>query len=159
MRKRLVVPAPAATPGGDADAEWLNLEKLCEVELTSEDPVHPIDSALLPGRDAGWRAAAPGEQTIRLIFDAPQRIARIRLVFREEELERAQEFVLRVSAEAGRPPREIVRQQWNFSPAGATCEIEDYRLELPSVALLELTVDPDRGAGRARASLAELRVA
>lgn len=59
----------------------------------------------------------------------------------------------------GRPAREAVRQQWTFSPGGATEEVEDYRLDLWGVAVLELTVTPDVSGGDARASLAEMRVA
>jgi hypothetical protein len=43
----------------------------------------------------GWRAAEFGAQIIRLIFDEPQRLERISLVFEETETERTQEFVLR----------------------------------------------------------------
>jgi len=41
----------------------------------------------------GWRAADSGTQTIRLIFDEPQKLTRISLVFEESETERTQEFV------------------------------------------------------------------
>src|SRR5688572_11005488 len=80
---------------------WLDLERLAEVELTSEDVAHPIESALIPGGGVGWRASQPGKQIIRLVFDEPQRIARVRLVFREADVRRTQEFVLRWSADRG----------------------------------------------------------
>ncbi len=60
---------------------WLDLEPLVQVELTSEDESHPIESALIPGRGSGWRAAWPGEQTIRLLFNKPQKLQRIHLLF------------------------------------------------------------------------------
>ena len=44
---------------------------------------------------------ASGAQTIRLIFDQPQKLKRISLVFEESETERTQEFVLRWSQMAG----------------------------------------------------------
>ena len=75
-----------------------------------------MESALVAGEMRGWRASDSGTQTIRLIFDEPQRITRIALVFEETETERTQEFVLRWSPDGGRSFREIVRQQWNFSP-------------------------------------------
>ena len=56
---------------------------LAEVEITSEDAAHPIESALLPGSTSGWRAAEPGKQTIRLLFANPQRLRRIWLNFEE----------------------------------------------------------------------------
>ncbi len=157
MRKRVITPAPQ--PGSPPDGEWLDLEPIATVEVTSEDPAHPIESALGAGDGAGWRAAGPGAQTIRLLFDAPQWLRRIRLRFVEPAVERTQEFVLRWSAGEGEPLHEIVRQQWTFSPGGSTRELEDYRVELSGVRVLELTVVPDIGGGGARASLAEWRLA
>jgi len=48
-----------------------------------------------------------------------------------------------------------VRQQWNFSPPKTTREIEEYRVELSGVTVLELVVVPDISRGAARASLKE----
>ena len=79
MRKRTITPAQPET--ASPDDEWLDLETLADVEITSEDAAHPIESALLPGRSSGWRAAAPGKQTIRLLFTRPQRLKRIWLSF------------------------------------------------------------------------------
>ena len=72
----------------------------------------------------------------------PQSLRLIRLVFREENVARTQEFVLRWSPAANGTPREIVRQQYHFSP-GTTEEIQEYRVELENVAPLELTIIPD----------------
>ena len=58
-----------------------------------------------------------------------------------------------------RSSREIVRQQWNFSPEGATQEIEDYDVGLTSVTALELRITPDINGGNAIAALRELRLA
>ena len=75
---------------------------------------------------SGWRAAQPGEQTIRLRFDESLKLKPIRLVFHEDEQERTQEFVLRWSPDGGQSYREILRQQYNFSPPEAARELEDY---------------------------------
>src|SRR5262249_13099370 len=125
----------------------------------SEDAAHPIESALLPGRASGWRAAGPGKQTIRLLFNHPQRLRRIWMNFLEPGTERTQEYVLRWSPDSGRSFRAIVRQQWNFSPQGATSETEDHHVELPAVTVLELNIIPDISGGNAVASLAQLRLA
>jgi hypothetical protein len=69
-----------------------------------------------------------------------------------------QEFVLRW-VDAASELREVVRQQWNFSPGGSAEEVEDYRVDLPGVVELELVVTPDTSGGESPASLAELRVA
>ena len=145
------VPAP--------NQEWLNLDVLVQVEVTSEDPGHPIESSLLPGNDAGWRAAQAGPQTVRLLFDQPQRIRRIQLKFHEDEFERTQQFVLRWSSNGGESYIEIVRQQYNFSPPGTTSECEDYHLDLVGLTALELNIIPDISGGAARASLARLNLA
>ena len=125
----------------------------------SEDPGHPIEAALLPRRGSGWRAAEPGRQAIRLLFTSPQRLRRIWLVFAESTVERTQEYVLRWSSDGGQPFHEIVRQQWNFSPQGATRETEDYRVGLSDVAILDLSIIPDTSGKIAFASLVELRIA
>jgi hypothetical protein len=37
-----------------SNQDWLNLDLLAQVEVTSEEPAHPIESGLLPGSDTGW---------------------------------------------------------------------------------------------------------
>ena len=136
MQKRLVV---APGPGSVAEESWLNLEAMAQVELTSEDPACPIEGALLPNGLPGWRAAAPGTQSIRLLFHQP--------------------FVLRWSPDGGRSSQDLVRQQYTFSPEGSTSEVEDLNVDLRSVTALELTIIPDQGREQAHACLAEWRLA
>jgi len=157
MRKRISSQPQRERPSENTG--WLDLEALARVEVTSEDAAYPIESALLLVGATGWRAESPGEQTIRLFFEAPQRLKRIRLLFREEKEARTQEFVLRWSPTADGSSRDIVRQQYHFSPSGATEEIEDYRVELEDVVALEVTIVPNISGGDAYASLAELRLA
>jgi hypothetical protein len=156
MRKRIIAPLPQTASSED---DWLDLEGLAEVEVTSEEAAHPIEAALLSGHGSGWRAAAPGKQTIRLLFSRPQRLKRICLSYVEPERQRTQEYVLRWSADGGQSYREIARQQWNFSPQGAISETEDHRVDLPAVTALELSIVPEIGGGNAVASLARLRLA
>jgi hypothetical protein len=157
MRERIIAYGPrevaAAEPG------WMDLERLAQVEITSEDVDYPIEAALIPNTGSGWRAAQPGEQTICLRFDEPLRLKRIHLVFQEDEQERTQEFVLRWSPDRGQSYRDLVWQQYNFSPPGAAHEVEDYDICLDEVTALELKIVPDISGGSARASLAQLRVA
>ena len=128
MRKRLITPSPQDVPSRDEG--WLDLERLAVIEVTSEDKDYPVESALVTGETRGWRAADSGTQTIRLIFDQPQRLTRIALVFEETEKSRTQEFVLRWSGDGGRSFREVVRQQWNFTPPNTTREAEEFHVEL-----------------------------
>ena len=51
-----------------------------------------------------------------------------------------------------------MRQQWNFSPPNAIREVEEYRVELSAVTVLELVIVPDISRGAARASLKSLRL-
>jgi hypothetical protein len=157
MRKRIINPHLSSTR--EDELNWLPLERIALVEVTSEEPSHPIEDALLPGSETGWRAALPGEQTIRLIFDSPQILKHIRLLFLESEVERLQEFVLRWSPDDGQTFHEIVRQQWNFSPHGSTQEREDYQVELSGVTQVELKIIPEKSGGEACASLAQFRLA
>ena len=156
MRKRM---SPNVQEGAGSESNWLNLEELAEVEITSEDAAHPVESALVAGNTTGWRAAEPGDQTIRLLFNHPQQLKRIWINFVELETERTQEYVLRWSSDNGLSFREIVRQQWNFSPPSTTNEIEDHRVELPATQILELSIKPDISNGTAVASLACMRLA
>jgi hypothetical protein len=99
-----------------------------------------------------------GSQTIRLVFDQPQRLTCISLIFEEKETARTQEFVLRWSPDGGNSVKEIVRQQWNFSLPESIRKVEEYQVELSSVTVLELVIDPNISGGVARASLENLRL-
>jgi hypothetical protein len=136
----------------------LDIERAAVVEITSEEKDYPIESAFISGDTRGWRAAEPGPQTIRLIFDQPQSLKLISLVFEENETARTQEFVLRWSSDGERSFREIVRQQWNFSPPKTIREVEEYQVELSNVTILELSIVPNTSGGPARASLKSLRL-
>jgi hypothetical protein len=141
MRKRLFNPTLQGIR--PTDEGWLDLDRTASVEVTSEEKDYGIDSALVSGEAQGWRAASPGTQTIRLFFDHSQKLSLISLGFEETETERTQELVLRWSLDGGRSFREIVRQQWNFSPPDPTREIEEYNVQLSGVTILELVIMPD----------------
>lgn len=156
MRKRLITTGPLeAAP---RDEGWLDLGRAAVVEVKSEEKEHPVESALVPGEMKGWRADTPGTQTLRLIFDEPQSLTRIALVFEETETERSQEFVLRWSPDGGRSFREIVRQQWNFCPPSTIHEVEEYWVQLSDVTVLELVIVPDISRRAVCASLKSLRL-
>jgi hypothetical protein len=157
MRKRIINQNPQNV--SPDDQSWLDLQRLAQVELTSEEAAHPIEAALIPSVGSGWRAAQAGEQTIRLLFDELQRVRRIQLLFHEDQQARTQEFVLRWSPDAGQSYREIVRQQYNFSPPSVTRELEDYTVDLVGVTALELRIVPNISGGDARPSVAQLRIA
>jgi hypothetical protein len=158
MRKQIV-----GKPG-DRDAvpqrkDWLDLDALARVELTSEDPSHPFEAAIRADPESGWRAADAGAQTLRLLFDKPTRVRHIQLLFRETGNRRTQEFVLHWRSGEDTGVREIVRQQYHFSPPDTTEELEQYDVELDGLTELELTIIPDISGGPAQASLAHFRIA
>ena len=158
MRKRLTTSSPIPQDTPHLDEGWLDLDRAAVVEVTSEEKEYPVEAALVSEEMRGWRAAESGTQTIRLLFDQPQKLRRISLVFEETEMQRTQEFFLRWSVDRGHSFREIVRQQWNFSPPDTMREIEEYRVEISDVTVLELVIVPDISRGSARASLKRLRV-
>lgn len=152
MRKRLIDRSRAAT------GDWLDLETLAQIEISSEDPAHPIEFALSEHED-GWQAAERGEQVVRVLFDEPRELRLIELTFDERRAARTQEFLLRWSADGGRSYRDIVRQQFTFSPPGTTRETERLTVNLREVTAVELKIVPDISHGPAHASLRSLRMA
>ena len=157
MRKSQITRVPQNAPL--RDQAWMDVDRIASVQVSSEESDYPIESALLLEGKRGWRAANPGMQTIRLIFDEPQKLGRILLVFEDTENSRTQEFVLRWSPDIQYSSREIVRQQRNFSPPDSVRETEEYPVELSEVKVLELEIVPDKSGGEVCASLVSLRLA
>jgi hypothetical protein len=158
MRKRITgSQKTVAKPG--ANARWMDLGEIATVEVTSEDPEFPVESVFNSSPGPGWRASQKGEQQIRLIFDQALALHRIQLHFLEPTRDRLQEFTVRWLSADGGQPKEIVRQQWNFSPGGSTSELEDYEVNLDGVSALELVIRPDLTHNEAPATLAAWRVA
>ncbi len=145
-----------AGPGG-----WIALERAARVEVSSEDDLFPIESALVQRVTTGWRASETGPQVIRLLFDEAVAVRRMEVHVVERAAERSQEFAI-YAGDGGGEMREVVRQQFTFSPGGSTEEIEEYRVMLDGVRVLELRIDPDRSHEAAKsvnyASLMALRV-
>ena len=158
MRKRPVNPASIQTRSNFQET-WLELEQIATVEVTSEHPNFPIESVFKGSGPGGWRALEKGDQQIRIIFDQAMSIKRIRLRFVEAVVERTQEFTIKWAGVESGHLQEVVRQQWNFSPAGSTSEVEDYEVCLNGVSTLELGIRPDLVRGDAPATLAEWRIA
>jgi len=159
MRKTLINQSVENNPFPELN--FLDLKHLAQVEFTSEHLEHPVESALLLMEEAGtgWQAATSGEQTIRIVFDQPRTIEHILLVFDEPHQSRTQEFVLLWLADNEDCYREILRQQYHFSPPNTTREIEHYEVKLTQVRALELRIIPDIGGGEACAKLKQLRLA
>ena len=82
-----------------------------------------------------------------------------RLVYEVEEAmrERTQEVRVEVSEDGGRTYRQILVQEYTFSPGGATYQREDQRFNLPQTSRLRLTIVPNKnGSGTATLTLLRL---
>ena len=77
-------------------------------------------------------------------------------MFREDDPGLAQEFLLPWSPDEGGPYREVVRQQYTFSPRAGPARS---KITASKSRVLELRITPDANGGGARASLAQLRLA
>jgi len=153
LRKHIVkVPPshPVPQPGE------IDIAATATVQVTSEDPAHPIDNVFDHRRGPGgsrWVAAEPGEQTLILAFDTPQIIHQTILEVEEPEVSRTQELRLSVSHDGGQSYRELRRQDYTFSPPGTTFEREDWAVLAEGVTHLQLWMKPDKGGKSCRATL------
>lgn len=137
----------------------LAVADLARVQVSSELPEHPVEHAFDGQRGPGgsrWVAATPGEQTVVLVFDAPQAVRMVALEIDEREESRTQELQLAVSRDGGENYQEIVRQEFNFSPGGAMFEKEEWQIGGEPVTHLRLKIKPDKGGQYGRASLTSL---
>ncbi len=72
MRKCIITTTSQDAP--HLDEGWLDLDSVAMVEVTSEAKEYPVEFALVSGEMRGWRADTSDTQTIRLIFDEPQKL-------------------------------------------------------------------------------------
>jgi hypothetical protein len=153
LRKQIIKGLPAAP---DPMPGQIDIASVATLLVTSEDPEHPIDHAFDDRRGPGatrWVAGEPGEQVVILDFDSPQVIRRVVLEVEEPEVARTQELQLAVSGDGGRNYRELVRQEYNFSPPGTTFEREDWAVTAEGVTHLRLSIKPDKGGKPCRATI------
>lgn len=159
MRKQILgqesPPDPTAEPGE------LDISALATALVSSEAAEHPVENAFDGRRGPGgsrWIAEVPGEQTLILAFDDPQTLRRVVLEIEEPEAGRTQELQLSVSEDGGRNYRELIRQEYTFSPPGTTFEREDWSITAERVTHLRLSLKPDKGGRPCRAALTSLRL-
>jgi hypothetical protein len=157
LRKRRLDTDPGTTPSVGA----IDLATCATLAYSSEDPAHPVESIL--GACAGpggprWIAERPDRvEQIVLEFDRPQSISRLVYEAEETERERTQEVRIEASADGGQTYRQVLVQEYTFSPGGARYEREDLRVELHELTHLRLVVTPHkRGSGSATLSCLQL---
>src|SRR5262245_18000165 len=160
MLRKQIVPKVSRKPA-PLEGE-IPIADVATVQVTSEEADHPIDNAFDPSRGPGasrWVAGAPGEQSVTLLFDHPQTIRRIGVEVEGLAVSRTQELAVSVSADGGRTYRELVRQEFNFSPPGTSFERELWSVSADVVTHLRLEIKPDKGGRSGRATLTSLAVA
>jgi hypothetical protein len=158
LRKRLANEHGSPSPESQGE---IDIASHATLTYSSEDPNHPLEHLIDGhcGRGATRWASARSNATEQIVleFDQPQRISR--LVYEVEECSqpRTQQVRLEVSSDCGRAYRQILAQDYTFSPQGATFQHEDLRLELPPITHLSLTVVPNKD-GSGVATLTTLRL-
>lgn len=156
MRKKIVGKETAQTSPQPGE---LNIDAIATVLVSSEAEEFPIENAFDNQRGPGasrWVAAEPGEQTLTLAFDTPQRIGQVSLEIEEQEVSRNQELQLSVSHDNEQTYHELLRQEFNFSPPGTSFEREEWTLNVDQVTHLRLRIKPDKGGKPCRARLTSL---
>lgn len=156
LRKQILTALPQASV---SQRKTIDIVATATVLLTSEAAGYPIDNIFTAQRGPGasrWVAAEPGEQTLILAFDTPQTIQKIILEIEEREVSRTQELQVAVSHDSGQTYRELLRQEYHFSPPGTTFEHEEWTVRAEGVTHLRLWIKPDKGGKPCRATLTTL---
>jgi len=158
MRKRLM--SEQVSRHADRPGE-IDVASLATFHYSSEDPDHPLEH-LIDGRcgrgGTRWASARPNTtERIELEFEPAQRISRLVYEVEEHRVERTQEVRVEVSTDHGRTYRQVLAQDYTFSPEGATFQHEELHLEVPPLTHLKLTIVPNKG-GPGVATLTSLRL-
>jgi hypothetical protein len=160
MLRKQVLPRPGARLA-PPDAAEIPVAQVATVQVTSEQADHPIDHAFDGHRGPGgsrWVAEEPGEQTVVLVFDRPQTVRGVELEIEEPSVSRTQQLAVSLSTDGGRSYREVVRQEFNFSPPGTTFERERWSVAADGVTHLRLVITPDKSGRGGQATLTSLVV-
>jgi hypothetical protein len=154
LRKQLIQPIDKQVLQGK-----ISIPDTATILVTSERVDHPIDYICDGQRGPGstrWIAEQPGDQTVVLVFDAAQDIHVVSLEIEEDEVSRTQELTLSTSRDGGQTYRELLRQEFNFSPPGTTFEHEEWRLAAKGITHVRLWIRPDKGGRSCYASMTTL---
>ena len=131
------------------------------IAYSSEDPAHPVEHMLDGQSGPGatrWMSARPDTtEHIVIEFDRPQTISRLVYEVEETRRERTQEVRVEASEDGGRSYRQILVQEYNFSPGGATYQREEQRFNLLQVTHLRFAIVPNK-SGSGTATFTALRL-
>lgn len=158
VRKRLLA-ADTATAGRAAGE--IDIACCATIAYSSEDPAHPVDNLLDrrsgPGGTRWTSARADTTEHIVVEFDQPQTISGLVYEVEETLRQRTQEVRVEASDDGGRGYRQILVQEYNFSPRGATFQREEQRFDLRLITHLRFTIVPNK-SGSGAASLTTLHL-
>lgn len=157
MLRKQIFTEQTSTPGLQAGEK--DIIALATIMVTSEAADHPVDNAFDGHRGPGgsrWVAGMPGDQTLIVAFDTPQALHKVSLEVEEREVSRVQELALALSSDGGQTYHEVLRQEYNFSPGGATFEREEWTVAAEAVTHVRLIIRPDKGGAPCRATLTSL---
>ena len=156
LRKKILTTHQTMSSRSAAEKD---IAAVATVLVSSEHPRHPIDYAFDGQRGPGasrWIAAQPGEQALILEFDTPQTLRKILVEVEEPETSRTQEMAVSISQDGGQTYRELMRQEYTFSPPGTTLEHEEWSVKADAISHLQLRIKPDKGGKAGRATLTTL---
>jgi hypothetical protein len=142
-------------------ADEVDIASCATIAYSSENAAHPVEH-LLDGRSGPgatrWISARSDViEQIVVEFDQPQTISRLVYEVEEAVRERTQEVRVEVSEDGGRTYRQLLVQQYTFSPGAATYQREEQRLNLHQVSHFRLTIVPNKN-GSGTATLTSLRL-
>jgi F5/8 type C domain-containing protein len=158
LRKR---PLEADAAASGRAANEIDIAGRATVSYSSEDPAHPVEHLLdgrsRPGTTRWMSARFDTIEHLVVEFDQPQTISRLIYEVEEATRERTQQVRVEISEDGARTYRQILVQEYNFSPRGATYQREEQRFDLHGVTHLRLTIVPNK-SGSGTATLTALRL-
>jgi len=158
MRKRLMSAQVSDCAGGQGR---IDIAGLALFRFSSEDPEHPLEHLVdgCCGRGATRWAGAQADTTecIELEFEPAQEISRLIYEVEESGVERTQQVRVEISTDQGRIYRQVLAQDYNFSPYGATFQREEVDLNGRPITHVKLTIVPNKG-GSGVATLTSLQL-
>jgi len=159
LRKQVIPTRPVESASFERE---IPVAEVATVQVSSEQSDHPIDNVFDRSHGPGgsrWIADGSGEQTLILVFDYPQTIRKVGLEVEELSVNRTQELSVSVSSDGGRTYRELVRQEFTFSPPSTGFEREVWSVAAEGVTHLRLDIKPDKGGRVGQATLTSLTLA
>jgi hypothetical protein len=161
LRKNILKQDRSETVPPAMSATMISIPDVASVLVSSEDSLHPIDHVFDDHNGPGgtrWIAGEVGEQTIIVAFDRPLRLQKVNLEIEEPEMSRTQELSLGISDDGGQRYKEVLRQEYNFSPPDATFEREWWAVPVENMTHLRLIIKPDKGNKHSRATVTSLKL-